>query len=162
MAKETAKAATSTTYCDSSHQVHEVSPTSHEFDDYLLDLHQPDPMAPPCEEAWPSSDVDHTDLLHGGHCDSDVTHDSDNDSLGGVPDIDLDAVHDVVDASGDQASSENRGKAIKGRKRPGDRRNVDLGLDAFINANLLPEGDPRCGCHRLVLDVYFGNINLSK
>ena len=138
--------------------IHEVSPTSHEFDDYLLDLHQPDPMVPPREEAWPSSDVDHTDSLH----DSDVTHDLDNDSLGGVPDIDLDAVHDVVDASGDQASSENRGKVIKGRKRPGDRRNVDPGLDAFINANLLPEGDPRRGCRRLVLDVYFGNIDLSK
>src|SRR5258708_38464658 len=104
MAKETAKAATSTTYCDSSHQVHEVSPTSHEFDDYLLDLHQPDPMAPPCEEAWQSSDVDHSDLLHGGHFDSDVTHNSDNDCLGCVPDIYLDRDHDVFYEYGDSAS----------------------------------------------------------
>ena len=87
-----------------------VHPTSHEFNDYLLDLHQPDPMALPHEEAWPSSDVDPTDSLHGN---SDVTHDLDNEMLGGVLDFDLDEIHDVVDSGSNQTPSGNRVKVMK-------------------------------------------------
>src|SRR5260370_34287646 len=77
--------------------------------------------------------------------------------LGGVPDIDL----DVVDGSGNQALLKSNVK-VKGRRGPGNQRNVDPDLDVFINANLLPEGDPMQGCCRLVLDIYFGNVDMSK
>ena len=113
--------------------IHDTSPI---FNDYLLDLHQPDPMVLPREQpAWPSSDVDHPDSPHD---DSDVSYDLDHEMLGGVLDIDLDAVN----GGGDQASLKSKVK-VKGKRGPGDHGNIDPDLDAFINANLLPEGDPR-------------------
>src|SRR5258705_507291 len=46
--------------------VHKVLSISDEFDEYLLDLHQPDPMAPPHEEAW--------DLVGGDQVDTHQIH----------------------------------------------------------------------------------------
>ena len=89
----------------------DIQDTSPAVDNYLLDLHQPDPVVPPCEQVWPSSDVDQTDTPHD---DSDVSHDLDNEMLG-VQDIDL----DVVDGSGDQVLQKSNVK-VKGRRGPGD------------------------------------------
>src|SRR6266436_1101196 len=87
------------------------------------------------KEVWPSSDIDHTDSPHD---DLDTSHNSDNGMLVKVPDIDFNAGD-----SGDQGKSLKSKAKAKGRRGPGDHRNVDPGLDAFINANLLPEGDLR-------------------
>src|SRR5260221_516982 len=87
-------------------------------------IHEPDLMVLPCEEVWPSSDIDHTDSPHDN---LDTSHDSDNGMLVEVPDIDFDAVD-----GGDQGKLLKSKAKAKGRRGPGDHRNVDPGLDAFV------------------------------
>ncbi len=38
-----------------------------------------------------------------------------------------------------------------------DRKNINPGLDAFINVDMLVKEDPRYGCRRKVLNAHFGN-----
>ena len=57
--------------------------------------------------------------------------------------------------------SEPRHKKGMSRRNPGDCKNVDPGLDAFINANMLAKDDPRYGCQRKVLNAHFGNDRIG-
>ncbi|KAF8327239.1 uncharacterized protein EI90DRAFT_3127296 [Cantharellus anzutake] len=171
---------------------HEVAPSNNEFDEYLLDLHQPDPMLPLREDVWPSSDNDHPDE---GHCDLETSSVSEDEMWDEFPDIDFDVVckameggnsatdgiecMDAIDHnqpnaiddeviepsvehvedSGVHVSTRNKPRMVKAKRGPADCKNIDPGLDAFINADLLPDGDPRRGCRRLVFDIYFGNTH---
>ncbi|KAF8322798.1 uncharacterized protein EI90DRAFT_3020057 [Cantharellus anzutake] len=145
---------------------HEVAASNNEFDEYLLDLHQPDPTLPLREDVWPSSDNDHPDERH---CDLEASSVLEDEMWDEFLDIDFDVVCKAmeggnsatngiecmdaiepsverVEDSGVHVSTQNKPRMVKVKRGPADRKNIDPGLDAFINADLLPDGDPRRGC----------------
>src|SRR5258708_13424184 len=47
------------------------------------------------------------------------------------------------------------------RRNLADRENVNPGLDAFINADMLAKEDPRYGCRRKILNTHLGNNHIG-
>ncbi len=72
---------------------------------------------------------------------------------------------------GDHTTREHGGqdgvKMLRAKKKKASRRNladcenVNPGLDAFINADMLAKEDPQYGCRRKVLNTHFGNDHIG-